>query len=49
VRKGAQHEQESAHLSPIQIIVAGLVVAAVFVTSLVSLVKFIVGRATGSY
>ena len=47
VRKRAEHEQEAVHLSPVQIIVAGLIGAAVLVTSLVLLAKFIVGRAIG--
>jgi len=47
VRKRKQHEVETVHLTPVQIIVAGLVGAVVFVTSLMLLVKFIVGRAAG--
>ena len=47
VRKRKQHETETVHLKPVQIIVAGLVGAVVFVTSLILLVKFIVGRAAG--
>lgn len=47
VRKRKQHEMETVHLTPVQIIVAGLVGAVVFVTSLILLVKFIIGRAAG--
>jgi hypothetical protein len=47
VRKRAEHEQETVQLSPAQIILAGLIGAAVFVTSLVLLVRFVIGRATG--
>jgi len=46
-RKRKQHEVETVHVTPVQIIVAGLVGAVVFVTSLMLLVKFIVGRAAG--
>ena len=47
VRKRKQHEMETVHLTPAQIIAAGLLGAVVFVTSLMLLVKFIVGRAAG--
>ena len=47
VRKSTQHEQETVHLSPVQIVLAGLLGAVVFVTSLVVLVRFIIARATG--
>ena len=45
IRKRAGHEQETVRLSPAQIIVAGLIGAALFVIGLVLLAKFIVGRA----
>jgi hypothetical protein len=47
VRKSTQHEKETVHLKPVQIIVAGLIGALVLVTSLLLLVRFIIGRATG--
>lgn len=47
VRKRTQHETETVHLKPVQIIVAGLLGALLFVSSLVLLVKYIVGRAAG--
>ena len=47
VRKRAEHEHETVHLSPVQIILAGLIGAAVFITILVLLARFIVSRATG--
>lgn len=47
VRKRTQHEMETVHLKPVQIIVAGLLGAVLFVSSLVLLVKYIVGRAAG--
>lgn len=45
VRKRAEHESDVTQLKPAQIIVAGIVGAAIFVLSLVLLVKLIVGRA----
>ena len=45
IRSRAGHEQDLAQLKPAQVIIAGLIGAAIFVLSLVLLVKFIVGRA----
>ena len=45
IRRGKDHEADSARLTPVQVIVAGLVGAVLLVTSLILLVKFIVGRA----
>jgi len=45
IRKRAGHETDVARLKPVQVIVAGLVGAAIFVLGLIWLVKFIVGRA----
>jgi hypothetical protein len=45
VRKRAQHELDVTQLKPSQVIVAGLIGAAIFVLSLVLLVKFIISRA----
>ena len=45
VRKRAEHERDLAQLRPLQVVVAGLVGALIFVLSLVLLVKFIVGMA----
>ena len=47
IRKRAEHEVQTVRLSPAQIIVTGVVAAAVFVVSLVLLAKFIVGKAMG--
>lgn len=41
IRKGAAHEQDAVTLTPVQVIVAGLIAAAIFVVSLVMLVRFI--------
>ena len=45
VRKRAEHEKDLVQIKPVQVVIAGLVGAAVFVLSLVLLVKFIIGRA----
>lgn len=45
VRKRAAHESDVTQLKPAQVIVAGLIGAAIFVLSLVLLVKFVISRA----
>ncbi|HXZ55818.1 MAG TPA: DUF2970 domain-containing protein [Burkholderiales bacterium] len=45
VRRRAEHERDLAQIKPAQVVVAGLVGAAIFVLSLVLLVKFIMSRA----
>ena len=45
IRRRAAHESETVQLSPVQILVAGVIGAAVFVMVLVALVKFIVANA----
>jgi hypothetical protein len=45
VRRRAEHEKDLAQIKPVQVVIAGLVGAAVFVLSLVLLVKFIISRA----
>ena len=45
IRRRAAHESDVTRLKPAQVIIAGLVGAAIFVLSLVLLVKFIVSRA----
>ena len=42
IRRSAEHESDVAQLKPAQVIVAGLIGAAIFVLSLVLLVRFIV-------
>jgi len=44
VRKRAGHEMDVAQLKPVQVVVEGLVGAAIFVLCLILLVKFVVGR-----
>lgn len=41
IRKRAAHERDAVTLSPVQVIVAGLIAAAVLVLSLVMLVRFV--------
>ena len=45
IRRKKDHEADSVRLTPVQVIVAGIVGAALLVTSLILLVKFIIGRA----
>ena len=44
IRKRSGYEDDVAKIKPVQVIVAGLVVAAIFVTSLVVLVKFLTAK-----
>jgi hypothetical protein len=43
IRRRAGHEKDVAQLKPVQVVIAGLVGALIFVLTLVLLVKFIVG------
>ena len=43
VRRRADNEADLASITPVQVVVAGIIGAAVFVTTLILLVKFIVG------
>ncbi len=45
IRRRAAHESETVRLSPVQILVAGVVSAVILVVILVALVKFIVASA----
>ena len=45
IRKRAAHESDLVRLKPVQVIVAAIVAAVIFVASLVLLAKFIVSRA----
>jgi hypothetical protein len=45
IRRRTEHEADALQLKPAQVIVAGLIGAAVFVLSLVLLVRFIISRA----
>ena len=41
IRKGSAHERDAVTITPVQAIVAGIICAAIFVFSLVMLVRFI--------
>jgi DUF2970 family protein len=45
IRKRAAHESDIARLRPAQVIVAGIIGAVIFVTVLILIVRFVVGRA----
>jgi hypothetical protein len=45
IRRRAEHEKDLAQIKPVQVVIAGLIGAAIFVLSLILLVKFIIGRA----
>lgn len=45
IRKRAAHESDIARIKPAQVIVAGIIGAVIFVTSLVLIVRFVVSRA----
>jgi hypothetical protein len=43
VRRGADYEKDLNQLNPVHLIIAGLLVAALFIGSLVLLVKWVIG------
>ena len=43
VRRRADNEADLAGITPVQVIIAGIIGAAIFVTTLILLVRFIVG------
>ena len=43
VRKGHDHERDMASLNPVHVIITGVLAGALFVVSLVVLVRFILG------
>jgi preprotein translocase subunit Sec61beta len=45
IRRRSEHESDALQLKPAQVVVAGLIGAAIFVLSLVLLVRFIISRA----
>jgi len=45
IRRKSDHEADAVRLTPVQVIVAGLLGAALFVTSLILLVRFVISRA----
>ena len=44
IRKRRDYEADSVELKPQQVIIAGLIGAAVFVASLILLVRFVIGK-----
>ncbi len=46
IRRGSEHERDISRLKPVQVILAGLGGAAIFVLALIALVEFIVHHAT---
>lgn len=47
VRRRAEHDKEAVQLTLVQVAVAGVIGAALFVAGLILLVRFIIGGATG--
>ena len=41
IRKGSAHERDAVTITPVQVIVAGVIGAAIFVASLITLVRYI--------
>ena len=48
VRRSADHAQDVAKLNPVHVVIAGIIGAALFVTVLVLLVKWVVGSGVAS-
>lgn len=48
VRKSAEHEKDVNELNPVHLIIAGLIGAAVFVTVLVLLVRWVISSGVAS-
>jgi hypothetical protein len=44
IRKRRDYETDSAELKPLQVIVAGLIGAAILILSLILLVRFVIGK-----
>jgi hypothetical protein len=47
IRRRAAHESDAVRLTPAQVIIAGLIGAALFVGTLVLIVKLVISRAAG--
>jgi hypothetical protein len=43
IRRGADYEKDLGQLNPVHLIIAGLLAAAIFIGSLVLLVKWVIG------
>lgn len=44
IRKKSDYEKDAAKLNPVHVIIAGFIGAAVFITSLILIVKYVVGK-----
>jgi hypothetical protein len=47
IRRRAEHEADVGRLTPAQVIVAGLIGAALFIATLVLIVRFVISQAAG--
>jgi hypothetical protein len=47
IRKRAEHEADAVRLSPVQVIIAGLIGAALFIGALVLVVRLVISQAAG--
>ena len=45
IRRGSEHEADAVRLKPAQVIVAGIVLAVIFVVTLVVIVRIVIGAA----
>jgi Protein of unknown function (DUF2970) len=43
IRKSSEYEKDVAQLKPLHVVIAGVVAAALFVTALIVLVKWVIG------
>lgn len=44
IRKKSDHEQDTAHLNPVHVVIAGVIGAMIFIATLVIIVKSVVGK-----
>ena len=47
IRRRAEHEADVGRLTPVQVIVAGLIGAALFIGTLVLIVRFVISQGAG--
>ncbi len=47
IRRRSEHESDAVRLKPIQVIIAGLIGAALFILTLLVVVRFVISSATG--
>jgi len=43
IRRRSEHDREAAAITPVQVIITGVVLAALFVLALITIVRFVVG------